>query len=411
MKKLSVFAFLIGLVFLFSHTIFAQTETPTPTPTSAPNNSSQVQDLQNTINDLQAKITNLKGQEQTLSSQIAVFDSQIRITELRITQTKQQLSQLTSDIDTASKKIVNLDKSLQNLSKVLLNRIVETYEVGSVHPMQVLLSSGTVSDVFRQANYLKIVQAHDRELIYSTQQAKNDYANQKNIFEDEKKKAEALQAQLETYNTQLDSQKASKQQLLTETAGSESNYQRLLAQAQAQLAGFSNFTAAHGGASLLSGQTVCDDWGCYYNQRDTQWGGTALNHTQYTVASDGCLMTSMAMVYTHYGHRGVTPASINSDPNNFASYYPAYLKYTISADGATSNRVGASIDSTLASGDPVIVGISYDGGPVPDHFVVLVSGSSGNYIMNDPFTAGGHKIPFTDHYSVGSIREIDKVVF
>jgi hypothetical protein len=120
-------------------------------------------------------------------------------------------------------------------------------------------------------------------------------------------------------------------------------------------------------------------------------------------------MTSMAMVMTHYGHK-TTPLDINANPDNFASYAPAYLRFTISANGATAQRVGTTIDSTLSSGNPVIVGISYDGGPYPDHFVVLVSGSNGDYIMNDPFTPNGHNIPFTSHYSVGSIREIDKVV-
>ena len=184
----------------------------------------------------------------------------------------------------------------------------------------------------------------------------------------------------------------------------------MLLQARAQLAGFSRFVASQGGASILSNQTVCDDWGCYYNQRDSQWGNTALNNTQYSIASDGCLMTSMAMVYTHFGHKSVTPLTINGNSNNFASYEPAYLNRTIVADGASSTRVGTSIDNELSAGRPVIVGVSYDGGPVSDHFVVLISGSGGSYQMNDPFTPNGHNIPFTDKYSIGSIREMDKVV-
>jgi hypothetical protein len=160
----------------------------------------------------------------------------------------------------------------------------------------------------------------------------------------------------------------------------------------------------------LSNQTVCDDWGCYYNQRDSQWGGIPLNNTGYTLSGEGCLVTSMAMVYTHFGHRNVTPQSINSNSNNFASYYPAFLKKTITADGTTSSRVNSDIDSELSAGRPVIVGISYDGGPYPDHFLVLISGSNGNYRMNDPFTPNGHNIPFSDHYSVGSIREIDRII-
>jgi len=367
---------------------------------------------QDKVDCLQAKVNDLNGQAKTLSSQIAIMDSQINLTQAKIETNKKSILDLTLDIDTATKKISTLSDSLNKITGVLLNRIVATYEVGTVQPLEMLLSSTDASNFLTRLNYLRIVQAHDKRLIYDVQQAKMDYANQKDIFEAKKKKIENLKIQLEAYTNQLNQEKATEQDLLVQTQGNEETYQNLLAQAKAQLAAFSNFTSARG-ASILSNQTVCDDgWsGCYYNQRDSQWGTLALNNTQYTIASDGCLMTSMAMIYTHYGHKSVTPISINSNSNNFASYFPAYLKYTITADGATSNRVGSIIDNTLSSGDPVVVGVSYDGGPVPDHFVVLISGSGGDYKMNDPFTPSGHNIPFTDHYSVGSIREIDKVNF
>lgn len=396
---------------------FASEETPTPTstdatsgtPTPTTDNSKAVADLQSKINDLQNKINDAHSQEKTLSSQIAVMDNQINLTQYKIDQTQQQIQETQKDIEIANKRIDSLQGSLDNLTKVLLNRIVENYKVGQTQPIQVMLTAQDATDFVRKENYLRIAQEHDQQIAYDTVQAKNDYANQKDIFEQQKKRLDALQAQLTDYSKQLDAEKSNKQKLLAETQGSEATYQKLLAQARAQLAGFSRFVASQGGASLLGNQTVCDDWGCYYNQRDSQWGGVALNNTQYSIASDGCLMTSMAMVYTHYGHRSVTPLTINSNPDNFASYEPAWLNKTIVADGTTASRISSSIDGELSSGRPVIVGISYDGGPYPDHFVVLISGSGGSYQMNDPYTPNGHNIPFSDKYSVGSIREIDRV--
>ena len=150
-----------------------------------------------------------------------------------------------------------------------------------------------------------------------------------------KTKAElvSLQTQLTAQNKSLAASKAQEQQLLAQTKNSESTYQKLLATAQAELASFSAFAAAAGGSKLLANQTVCDSWGCYYNQRDVLWGNLPLNGTKYRLASDGCLVTSMAMVLTHYGYREVTPISINANPSNFAAYYPAYLLYTIYVDG------------------------------------------------------------------------------
>lgn len=416
-RKFFVTVTICSLLFtLCSSAIQAQT-TPTPistiSVTPTPTTGSDVADeneVQNKIKELEGKLAEAQAQGKTLSSQIAVMDSQIKLTQLRINATQTQLTTLNKDITITTTKIETLEGSLENITKVLLNRIVETYQRGTVPPLEAIVAGNNAKDIVTRANYLKIAQEHDKKLIYDTQQAKNDYQNQKTIFEEKKKKVIALQTQLQSYTDQLNNQKEGKKRLLADTQGSEASYQRLLSQARAQLAGFSRFTQNQGGASLLSGQTQCDSWGCYYNQRDSQWGAQPLNGTQYTLASDGCLVTSMAMVYTFMGHRNVTPATINSSSGNFASYYPAFLLKRISADGMTTDRVRTTLDSELSAGRPVIVGISYDSGPMSDHFLVIISGSNGNYMMNDPFTPNGRNIPFTSKYSVNSIRDIEKVV-
>ncbi len=386
--------------------------TITPTPTSSQNDQSAQNALKDKIKDLEDKISQTKQTENSLSSQIDFMDNQIKLTQYRINATQEQINETTLDIDSAGKRIKKLEVSLSDVTKVLLLRIRETYQTDEEDPLRLFLASSNLKDFLMRQNYLRIVQEHDKELLYNTQQAKVDYANQKSLLEGKKKKIVSLQAQLENYNKELDGEKDSKQKLLTETQGSEENYQKILAETKAQLASFSKFVTSQGGASLLSNQTVCDDWGCYYNQRDSQWGDNSLNGTGYTLADSGCLMTSVAMVYTHYGHKDVTPQSVNSNSSNFGGIPPALLKFNnISVNGISSSRVSASIDSELAGGNPVIVGISYDGGQWPDHFVVLVSGSGGNYMMNDPYTPNGHNISFTGHYSVGSIVEVDKVVF
>lgn len=409
-KKLYVFLLLFLIFLLLGQVSFVkgQEATPTPSVTPTPDNSGAIKDLENKIKDYEGKINDLKGQENTLSSQIKIMDNQIDLTQLRIDSTKRQIAQLDHDISTAGEKIVELEDNITETTKALINRINVSYQVGRIDAWQLFLSSSNISNFMTRLTYLKLVEANDKKTIYAAQLSKLNYANEKDALQQKQREVEALKQQLTAYTDQLNKDKDAKEQLLSDTRGNEENYQKLLAQAQAQLAGFSAFTSNQGGASLLSGQTNCDSWGCYYNQRDSSWGGLALNHTQYTIASDGCLVTSMAMVYTHYGHRDVTPISINSNSDNFASYYPAYLRYSISANGVSSSRIGAIIDSTLSSGDPVVVGVHAYGGT---HFVVLKSGSNGDYVMNDPYVPNGHDIKFTDHYSMGSIFEVDKVAF
>ncbi len=383
-----------------------------PSPSASDNNDQQITDIQNQIASLQKQISDVKGKERTLKSQLNTIDSQAKVTTLKINETQLEVEKLNRQITDLSGRMNRISKNLDSLSALLLKRIVSTYKSSQqADALQLLFSANGFSDLIERLKYLQVAQENDKKTLLELQATKDNYKDQKLDKEKTQAQQQKLQADLKNYQVQLASQKTEKQKLLNETQGDEANYQRLLAQAQAQLVGFQHFVNSRGGASLLSGQTVCDSWGCYYNQRDTQWGGMALNHTGYTLAEAGCLLTSMAMVYTHFNHKSVNPISINSNPDNFASYEPAYLLKNIIADGTSSNRVSSKIDSMLSGGDPVIVGVSYDGGPIADHFVVLISGSNGDYKMNDPFTPNGHDIPFTSHYSVGSIVEVDKVNF
>lgn len=390
--------FLISFVWFFNKSlVFSQTATDTPTPTS--DNSGAGQDLENRIRDLQNKISELQGQKKTLSSQIAVMDSQIKLTQLRIDATKREIADLTEDIQTTNKKIIGLEDSLRNFTKVLLNRIVATYQIGSVQPLHVLLSSNSVSDFFSRANYLRIVQAHDKKLIYETQQTKNDYANQKEIFEDKKKKVESLKKQLEVYTLQINQEKKSKQTLLAATQNDEQMYQKLLREAQAQIQAFKSFSLSKtgGAVSILPPQPSPDGW--FYNQRDERWGRNTMGSSNEQVWDVGCLVTSIAMVLKKHGSN-VAPSDIAANNSYFFSN-TAYLLLPW-AGGKFSSTWGfdqGSIDGKLSSGEVVIVGLR--AGVYGQHFVVLKSGSNGDYVMNDPWN--GPDLKFSDFYSTSQI--------
>lgn len=206
---------------------------------------------------LENKVNDLKSQTKTLSSQISIMDSQIRLTEARIEANKREILNLTLDIDTATKKISSLQKSLDNLTGVLLNRIIATYEAGRIHPLEMLLSSRDASNLLVRLNYLRIAQAHDKKLIYDVTQAKNDYANQKEIFEAKKRKIETLKTQLEQYTKQLEQDKVGKEELLRITKNDEALYQSLLTQALAERkAIFAVFSQAVSRLNSGEGETI-----------------------------------------------------------------------------------------------------------------------------------------------------------
>lgn len=254
MKKISVFLTLFICIILFfggfSYAQESPVATPTPTPSSNLSTISECANQQLTkeqcVTYLQKKASELSSQANTLSSQIAVMNNQINLTEARIESNRQQIADITLDIDTAEKRISKLDNSLDSLTVVLAKRIVATYQVGTVQPLQVLVTSSDATNFLSRLNYLRIAQAHDKKLMYDTVQAKNDYANQKDIFEAKKKKIEDLKAQLESYTAQLEKEKKTKQDFLISTKNDERIYQSLLTKARAEYAAIQGIIAGKG---------------------------------------------------------------------------------------------------------------------------------------------------------------------
>lgn len=279
-KKTLLFILVLLIIVFTTGNYFSFAEESTTT-TKASSNASE---LEKRINELQNKVNELQSQEKTLSSQIAVMDNQIKLTEYRIEANKEQILNLEVDIDTTTKKIGTLEQSLDGLTKVLLNRIVATYEVGTVQPFYVLLSSNNASNFFTKLNYLKIAQTHDKRLIYETEQAKVDYANQKDIFEEKKAKIEALKKELETYTQQLATEKAVKDQLLTVTRNDEQTYQNLLAQARAEYEAIQGIVAGKGQEEEVGTVNEGQKIATVISGTSCNSGGT---HLHFVVSKDG----------------------------------------------------------------------------------------------------------------------------
>ena len=404
MKK-ALFFFLLFVGFLsLNLTVFAQEAIPTPTTSLTPTpeeSGEKKEELEKKIAELESKVAEAQAQGKTLSSQITVMDSQTRLTQLRINSTQAEITKLTKDIDVATDKIEHLEEALTNITKALLNRIVVTYQQGIVPPVHLLVAASDAKDLIRRANYIKLAQEHDKKLIYDTQQAKTDYQNQKDIFEQKKKKVESLKSQLVAYTNQLEQEKKSKQTLLAVTKNDEAKYQALLKDAQAQISGFKSFATSQSGSGVLPPQASPDGW--YYNQRDSRWGNNNIGVSSDKVWKVGCLVTATAMLRKQNGEN-VTPADIARESYYFA---PPSAGMIIPWNGGRFTSVWSkdlgAIDSKLSSGKPVIVGVEVTSNSVGTHFIVLKSGSNGDYLMNDPWH--GPNLKFKDYYSTSKIYQ------
>ena len=148
---------------------------------------------------------------------------------------------------------------------------------------------------------------------------------------------------------------------------------------------------------------MSDSWGKYYNQRDSNWGNNYIGLSNEQIWDVGCLLSSFAMVSTHFGS-SITPSDVAANSGNFFANTAYFLRPGPSANGHSPSDINFPSHDDLVgflnSGKGVIAGLSYDGGPVADHWVVLRSvNGDGSFQINDPLYQSAMNVSMSDHYS------------
>jgi peptidoglycan hydrolase CwlO-like protein len=179
-----------------------------------------------------------------------------------------------------------------------------------------------------------------------------------------------------------------------------------IASAEAELQSLLAFSHGQGG-NIVPPEYLANSWGTYYNQRDARWGNVYLGRTSYEVWEIGCLLTSVAMVNSHFGYPNVTPGVIAADPANFTSGGLLY-NFALNVPGhpatINNNPSRAWINQVLAAGGTVIVGMNIRTGGT--HFVVLVAQNGPyDYWINDPWNENAMHVSYLGSSVTGPIYD------
>lgn len=295
---------------------------------------------------LSKKISELGDQKKTLAGQIAQFNSQIQLTQVKIADAQATIVKLEKEIDALGARIDQVVISVDKLEVLLKKRIVATYQQSFISNLEFILTSSDFSDIMLRIQYLKQVQENDKKILANLQQTKANYANQKDDREEKQAQIEESKKKLEVLKVSLDSQKVSKQALLAETKNDESKYQKLLAQAQAELA------VAFGGGTetFLRDVNAQDNIGSIATY-DVSPGCSSGGHLHFEVHKNGSI----------------------ENPNNYLSSKSVSYSYPESQYGyyGTVNPGG---DLPWPIGDPVYINQGYG----TSHGYASFYGSSGH---------------------------------
>ena len=170
-------------------------------------------------------------------------------------------------------------------------------------------------------------------------------------------------------------------------------------------------SGAGGGSTertILDAQPLADGWGSYFNQRDARWASSAVGAASYTVWQIGCLLSDLAMVYSHFSFHGVTPGTIASHTewfNGAGAIFNSALRVPGHTTSIVNNPDSSWIRAQVAAGHPVIIGMNLPSGST--HFVTL-TGLDGDtdYWTNDPWEQNAMHVTFSgDWFTRGPIYE------
>jgi len=192
----------------------------------------KLKQVENKIAEYEAKIKEAQSKQRTLANTITVINNQIYLTQAKIDRTNGEITQLQKNISALSGKINGLNQSLSDTTKLLKERVENTYKNSFLPSLLFIFYSEDFRDLFSRLKYLKAVQQHDKEMLFSMEEAKQNYDKQKALKERKQAELKDLQTYLENQTIILAQQKSGKEDLLKITKNNEKNFQRLLDQAR-----------------------------------------------------------------------------------------------------------------------------------------------------------------------------------
>lgn len=169
-----------------------------------------------------------------LESEKQLLDNKAYLTGLQIKETETKIESTQKEVDVLGTRIEGLDQSLDYLSKLLINKIVEGYKKRSFSIFDIIFDNNNASEFLSQIKYLKTVQDNNQKLLYTVQETKTNYEEQKKLREEKKIELDQLEKQLISQKNQLDYLITQKEIILRDTQNNNARYKQLLQQALAE---------------------------------------------------------------------------------------------------------------------------------------------------------------------------------
>jgi len=387
----------------------------------------QIQQDQNLLNSIAAQLATTNSSIASLQNQInqartvlAGLDHQLAVTRSQLATDRAQLSQLVTSENQEKAQLAANEQQLVIQQALFDSHVRSLDKVERMPVFEILLTSHNFSDFLGRVMVVKEILSSDYKLATKLKGIRAQISAEVTLLDAQRVQEAGIvsnvAAQAQLLSTEQAQQALALQNIAAAQGQLEARNTALFAQRgavssqiaadSAQLRALEQFAQGRvgSGGAVIAPEYDQDAWGTYYNQRDARWGRDYLGSSSYQVWEVGCLLTDVAMVYTHFGLY-MNPGMVAMNPGNFTSGGFMYNS-VLNIPGHPATAISPSrtqISAVLNSGGTVIVGMYLGSGT---HFVTL-TGMNGayDYWMNDPWNPYAMQVSFDRSSVTGPIYE------
>lgn len=349
-----------------------------------------LQGLQNQYAQKQKAISSTQKTAAGYKEAFQGLQAQFQATTQKITKTQEQISQTGDDIDAITRTIDNDKDHIAKLQGLIHQEILALYQKSQLSTVEIFLSGQTLAEALADTQSIQDIQDDIQQRMKELGDAKAELEDKKAQLVEKQGSLHELADRLNGDKADLSEQKHEVNTLLTSTQSQLRTYvsqqraiKQQIAETQRRLRDLIN--EAHWGSDIVSAPPE----GWTYNQLNYP---QTLGNSWYTVHDYGCLVTSLAMVTSFWGHH-VTPAQIADNASYFTRGGYARVDELTAGIGLSVQERGpvnwGEIDAELLAGRPVVVSIfipqvgviNSDGS---SHFIVIQKKAGKTYLMQDP---------------------------
>lgn len=196
----------------------------------------QLADLEKQIEENQAKITEYQKQGNTLNGQIGSLNTQINKINLQIKAVNLEINQLDGKIKNTQGQINQTEGQINTHKDAISKSLRLIYESDKETLTAILLSNNNLSDFFGSLNDIALVQDGLRISLEEITKLRQQLLDQKQELANEKTDTENFKAIQQAQQKTLKNTQTQKTNLLKETKGKESEYQKIVAEKKATAA-------------------------------------------------------------------------------------------------------------------------------------------------------------------------------